>query len=106
MKNNLLGTFEEYVLLIIGVLGEDAYGVSVRNEIKSRLARNPSIGALHSAFYRLEDKGFISSNIGGATAKRGGRRKRYYQITNAGKEVLIKQKNHRTELYQLLFELK
>ena len=53
MKNNLLGTFEEYVLLIVGVLGDDAYGVSVRNEIKSRLARNPTIGALHSAFYRL-----------------------------------------------------
>ena len=79
MKNDQLGTFEEYVLLIIGILGDDAYGVSVKKDIKSRLVRNPSIGALHSAFYRLEDKGFINSSIGGATPKRGGRKKTLLQ---------------------------
>ncbi len=105
MNKNQLGIFEEYVLLIIGILNDEAYGVSVKNEIKSRLERNPSIGALHSAFYRLEEKGFISSSVGGATTKRGGRRKRYYKITNSGKQVLIMQKNQRTELYQLLFEI-
>ena len=86
MKGTYLGEFEELVMLVIGVLHDDAYSISIKEELKSRTGRNPSIGALHSALNRLEQKGFINSFEGGATKARGGREeKRFYQITAAGK---------------------
>lgn len=89
MKFTQFGEFEELVLLIVGALGEEAYGVTVKQEIESETGRKPSIGALHSALNRLENKGFINSHEGGATSERGGRRKRYYQLTASGRRALI-----------------
>ena len=89
MKFNQLGSFEEVVLLAIGVLKDNAYGVNIKQELEERMEKRASIGALHSALSRLEQKGFIQSHEGGATAARGGRRKRFYQLTSAGKEALI-----------------
>ena len=83
-----LGAFEEMVLLAVGSLGEEAYGVAVKELLKEKTGKNPSIGALHSALYRLEEKGCLTSSEGGATAERGGRRKKYYSITSAGKNLL------------------
>jgi len=83
-----LGAFEEMVLLAVGSLGDEAYGVAVKDILKEKTGKNPSIGALHSALYRLEEKGCLTSSEGGATAERGGRRKKYYAITNAGKSLL------------------
>ena len=102
MKHTQLGEFEELVLLIIGYLRDDAYSISIRNELKSRTERNPSIGALHSAFNRLEKKGFVESFEGGATAERGGRRKRFYTITAYGTKVLDQSYELRTSLYKSL----
>ncbi len=73
-----LGEFEEVVLLTIASLGDEAYGVSIQNDIESRCKRSISIGALHSTITRLEEKGFLKSRMGGATAERGGRSKRFY----------------------------
>ncbi|ELR68560.1 Transcriptional regulator, PadR family [Fulvivirga imtechensis AK7] len=89
MKLTQLGEFEELVLLVVGALGDEAYGVTVKQEIESQTGRKPSIGALHSALNRLETKGFINSHEGGATNERGGRRKRYYQLTASGKRALL-----------------
>ncbi len=83
-----LGAFEELVLLAVGSLGEDAYGVSVKELLKEKTGKSPSIGALHSALYRLEDKGCLKSNEGGATSERGGRRKKFYTLTAAGRNAL------------------
>ena len=83
-----LGAFEEMVLLAVGSLGEEAYGVAVKELLKEKTGKNPSIGALHSALYRLEEKGCLTSSEGGATAERGGRRKKYYSSTSAGKNLL------------------
>lgn len=102
MKGTYLGEFEEIVLLTIGVLQGDAYGVAIKLEIEKRTERKPSIGALHSALSRLEDKGFIESREGGATKSRGGRRKRYYTITAAGKRTLVKANELRNELFNLI----
>lgn len=102
MKGTYLGEFEEIVLLTIGVLQEDAYGVAIKLEIEQRTNRTPSIGALHSALSRLEDKGFIKSREGGATKSRGGRRKRFYTITSAGENTLIKANELRNELFKLI----
>lgn len=102
MKGTYLGEFEEIVLLTIGVLQEEAYGVAIKLEIEKRTERKPSIGALHSALSRLEDKGFIESYEGGATKSRGGRRKRFYSITATGKKALIKANELRNELFKLI----
>lgn len=94
-----LGEFEELVLLTIAVLGEDAYGVSIQSEIESRASRSISIGALHSTLTRLEEKGYLKSKMGGATQSRGGRRKRFYQVTQGGKSALQASKGLRDELW-------
>ena len=99
MKGTYLGEFQEIVLLTILVLGENAYGVSIQDEISDRTGRKVSRGALHTALTRLDEKGFISSEYGGATAERGGRRKRFYQVTNLGKEALEGAKTLRDELW-------
>ena len=83
-----LGAFEELVLLAVGALGDEAYGVTIKEILKDKTGKNPSIGALHSALYRLEEKEFVNTHEGGATAERGGRRKKYYQLTAYGKKAL------------------
>ena len=88
MKGTFIGEFEELVLLSIAILDQNAYGVSVKEEIKRKTGRNPSIGALHSSFKRLEEKGFIKSHLGEETPERGGRRKLYYSITVTGVKTL------------------
>ncbi len=102
MKHTQLGEFEELVLLIVGSLDQNAYSISIKNELKERTKRNPSIGALHSALNRLEKKGFIQSHEGGATSERGGRRKRFYQITAFGLKALDQSYELRSSLYQTL----
>jgi len=100
MKGTHLGEFEELVLLTIGVLKEDAYGVAIKSDIKSRSGRNPSIGALHSALTRLEKKGFVTTKMEGATEDRRGRRKRFYTLTNFGIETLKEIYEMRKEMVQ------
>lgn len=95
-----IGEFEELVLLTIAVLGDDAYGVTIKEEIEKRANRSISIGALHSTIARLEDKGFLKSDLGGATRERGGRRKRYYQLTQSGKSALHDIRNLREDLWR------
>lgn len=102
MKFTQLGEFEELVLLTVGVLQDQAYGVSIKEDLERRTGRRPSIGALHAALSRLEKKGFIKSQLGGATSERGGRRKRFYTITYAGERALIKSYQLRTELFRLI----
>lgn len=96
---NYLGEFEELVLLTIAVLGEDAYGVSIKDEIEQRASRSVSIGALHSTITRLEEKGHLKSELGGSTQERGGRRKRFFQITRGGKAALSESKKLRDALW-------
>ncbi|MFY0598833.1 MAG: helix-turn-helix transcriptional regulator [Cyclobacteriaceae bacterium] len=90
MKDTNLGAFEELVLLVVGSLDNNAYGVAIKEALEEQSGRSPSIGALHSALYRLEDKGYLKSEEGGATAERGGRRKKFYLLSNAGREALVK----------------
>jgi PadR family transcriptional regulator PadR len=100
MKKYQLGEFEEVVILTIGVLYKEAYGVSIKNEIESRLARNVSMGALHTALVRLEDKGYIKSIDGESTEDRMGRPRKYFQITALGKKAMAHSKETRDELWK------
>ncbi len=100
MKKTQLGEFEEIVLLTIAVLNEHAYGIAIKKEIEDRINRKVSIGALQTAFKRMEDKGFISSELGEPTQKRGGKRKRYYSITAQGVNTLDEIRSIRAGLWQ------
>ena len=95
-----IGEFEELVLLTIATLGSEAYGVAIKDSIESRANRTISIGALHSTISRLEDKGYIISHLGGATAERGGRRKRFFELTLDAKEALKAIKTLREGLWK------
>jgi len=88
MKETNLGAFEELVLLVVGSLTHNAYGVAIKEALEEQTGKTPSIGALHSALYRLEDKGYLKSKEGGATNERGGRRKKFYQLSASGKRAL------------------
>jgi len=102
MKGTHLGEFEELVLLTVGALGDDAYGVAIKDFITDKAQRKPSIGALHSALSRLEEKGFLKAKIGESTKVRGGRRKKYYIITIGGKESLRIINEQRSDIYNMI----
>lgn len=96
-----IGEFEELVLLTIASLGEEAYGVSIKEDIEKRADRSISIGALHSTITRLEEKGLIKSWLGEPTEERGGRRKRFFELTRSGKEALHEIKSLRDALWKV-----
>ena len=88
MKGNHLGEFEELVLLLVAALQDNAYAVSVKDEIEDKADRKANISAVHSTLYRLEDKGMLESEIGGATNTRGGKSKRLFKVTAYGIKAL------------------
>ncbi|MEP0984211.1 PadR family transcriptional regulator [Ekhidna sp.] len=94
-----IGEFEELVLLTIANLAKDAYGVAILNDITERANRKLSIGALHSTLTRLEEKGYISSYLGEPTNERGGRRKRYFELTDSAVTELNNMKALRDQLW-------
>lgn len=94
-----IGEFEELVLLVVAILNDNAYGISVMEEIEGQTNRKINISAVHSALDRLEGKGFLESHIGGATKERGGRRKRYFKINTVGQEALNFIREQRNKLH-------
>lgn len=106
MSKEYLGEFEELVLTMVGILQEEAYGNAIVSEIKARQGRESNLSAVHVTLYRLEDKGLVRSAMGGATNSRGGRRKRIFQITNAGMAMLRAMKESRMDLWKLMPQLK
>jgi PadR family transcriptional regulator PadR len=106
MGKEFLGEFEELILTLVAALQEDAYGAAISDEIETRLNREVTLSAVHVTLYRLEDKGFIKSRVGGATNERGGRRKRIFTITNAGLAMLKSMKQSRIELWKMVPQLK
>lgn len=105
MKKIQLGEFEEVVLLTVGVLHGNAYGVSIKEEIELRLGREVTIGALQVTLRRLESKGFLKSKQGESTDSRRGRPKLFFEITAYGKKALDYTKETRDELWSALPKL-
>ena len=99
MKGTHLGELEEVILLTIGILYDEAYGVAIKKELEERLGRKLSVGALHSALKRLETKGFLNSRLGEATKARGGKRKRFFKVTIHGYRALETAKQTRQNLW-------
>ena len=100
MKETRLGEFEEVILLLVGILKEDAYAMNIAEEFEGQTKRSVSIGAVHSALTRLAEKGFLDSSMGAASAERGGRRKRIYEITALGQRTLSEARDFRVSLWQ------
>ena len=90
MAAESLGEFEQVVLLAILRLDDNAYGVSIREEITACTEREPSPGALYTTLDRLEERGFVTSRFGDPTPQRGGRAKRYFQVSASGLKAVAK----------------
>ena len=99
MKEQSLGEFEELVLLFVAALHDEAYGVSILENLEKKLKKKFNISAVHVALKRMEDKGFVKSRFGGVTTDRGGRRKKFYAITALGKKMLDNQYALRSSIY-------
>ena len=102
MKRTYLGEFEELVLLTIAILGEQAYGVTITQQIEEQTGRIVDFSSVHTTLKRLEEKGFLHSHMGGATAERGGRRKRFFSITAAGIGALREIQQVRNRMWGLI----
>ena len=102
MSRHQLGEFEEIVMLTVGILYKEAYGVAIIDEIEKRLGRSVSIGALQTVLRRLEHKGYLTSEFGEATNVRGGKRKRYFRLTSLGSRVLRETQDSRAELFKAI----
>lgn len=102
MNRNYLGEFEELVLLTVAHMNGEAYGAAITLDIKERIGRTVILSAVHVALYRLEEKGLVTSAVGGATQERGGRRKRIFTITAYGVNTLSEIRQLREDLWQLI----
>ena len=105
MKGTHLGEFEEIVLLTIAALINEAYSVVICDELSKHTGRSVKLGVIHAVLNRLEEKHFVKSKLGEATSTRGGKRKRYYTVTVAGKTALVKSKEMRDQLWDRIPEL-
>jgi len=105
MKFKKLGEFEEIVLLIVASLVK-AHANYIVKELKARAKRKASLSTVHITLYRLEDKGYLSSSWGEPGTKRGGRRKRCYEMTSFGMSLLQQIKEARIQLWSIIPELK
>ncbi len=97
---DLLGTFEQSVLLSIVGLGEDAYGRAILNGVQESLKRTVSAGAVYSTLERLEASGLVRSRLAAGTAIRGGRARRYYTVAAAGRRALSETRRALTAIWE------
>ena len=102
MKGTNLGELEELVLLVVGVLYDNAYGVSIQNELLERCDREATLSTIHVALHRLEEKGYLDSRMDGATNERGGRRKLLFRVTKSGQKALAKAYEMRNDLWHAI----
>ena len=102
MSRVYLGELEELVLLMVALLNDEAYGVTITKELEKQASREISISAAHSVLHRLEEKGFVKSKMGGASTERGGRRKRLFSITAHGRNALEELRDTRDLIWSLI----
>jgi PadR family transcriptional regulator, regulatory protein PadR len=80
----MLGEFEYVLITTAAALGENAYGVAIREQMEAVIERDCSMGALYTTIDRLERKGLLTTWMGEATPQRGGRAKRMVRVTAQG----------------------
>lgn len=99
-KEKYLGEFEQVILLAIMRLGSDAYGKTIRELLAELLNRDVTVGALYATLERLETKGMVSGTMGEPTKERGGRAKKYFEVTAKGHHALKRSKEALTLMWQ------
>lgn len=99
-KGEYLGEFELVVLLALARVGNDAYGVSIYEEIQRITRRDTSIPAVYVTLARLEKKGLVSSRVGEPTGDRGGRAKKFFQVEPAGADALKRSRDMLERLWE------
>lgn len=97
-----LGEFEEIVLLLVAAQHGEAYGLSITQAIEKELQRSVTMSSVHTALYRLEEKGFVASHIGDNGGNRRGRRKRVFIITAVGKKSLLEAREARNHIWSMI----
>jgi PadR family transcriptional regulator PadR len=95
-----VGDFEQLVLLALMRLGNDAYGMEVREEIEKRTGRDVSYGAVYTTLDRLERKGLVIYRMGETTPERGGRARKYFKVSPAGVSALRESRDALTVMWQ------
>lgn len=106
MRKTYLGELEEIILLTVALLYKDeAYGVAITGKLNELTGRDISISAVHATLHRLEEKGFLKSQTGGATQERGGRSKRFFTLTAAGTKAIREIRDLRAQFWNQLPKL-
>ena len=100
MSRESLGHFELLVLLALMRHGEEAYGVPIAHAIEESTGKPVILASVYNTLERLEEKGLVSSTIGKPTRERGGRAKRYFAITSAGRREVASAKKALTTLWR------
>lgn len=105
MTTKNIGEFEELVLLAVCILHGEGYGISVKKEVEKHSGRSVLLGAVHITLYRLQDKGLLTSQLGGHSEQRGNRRKRLFKITKKGMQYLRASQEVRQKMWALIPQL-
>jgi DNA-binding PadR family transcriptional regulator len=87
-KGDWLGEFELCVLLAVAQLGDEAYGMRVRQQIEGRTGRGVAIGAVYATLARLEEQRLVSARLGDPQPVRGGRARKCFRLTPTGDRAL------------------
>jgi PadR family transcriptional regulator, regulatory protein PadR len=103
--SRVIGELEELILLAVCILDGEGYGISVKREVERHTGRSLLLGAVHITLYRLQDKGFLESKLGGSSEKRGDRRKRLFRITKKGMAQLQASQEVRQKMWTLIPQL-
>lgn len=99
-KEKFLGEFEQFLLLAILRLGDNAYGSTIRQLLADSISRDVTIGALYTTLERLEKKGLVESRMGESTSERGGRAKKYFKVSAQGQSALKRSKQALSNMWQ------
>ena len=99
MARASIGELEELLLLGIASLVPEAYGFSIKSIIQESASRDINLSAVHASLNRLENKGLIKSQFGEATSKRGGKKKKYFELTAAGVASIRESREIRNNLW-------
>ena len=102
---NPVSNFELMVMLALIRLGDEAYGVPISKEIEDHSGHDVALGSVYAALERLRDRGFVTSSVGDPTPERGGRAKKYFNITGKGMKVVQETQQTLTRLWKGLPKL-
>jgi PadR family transcriptional regulator, regulatory protein PadR len=106
MKGDRLGEFEEFTLLAVRALGDQTYAVPVQRYVEDATGRQVSMGAIYAALARLEEKQFVQSSMGEATATRGGKPKRLFRVTPLGLKTARELHRARARIWDAIADAK